>query len=598
MSARYALYVGRPRTARSDNTATISGAGCKRVFETDRIVGLVRNVRAVPLASGPGVLIGDVHHRRGPPTPVTEIDAQTEAALIDGKLDLLISSYWGSYVGAVDTPDGLIVFRDPSGTRACYFAETTDAVIFASDVRTLIEIGHFDPPIDWDGVTQYLYSSAMPSATTALGNISELLPGTSVKVHEKRRDIRSIWSPWDHASTRSMCSVAQNAAALHEITHNCVAALTHGMSRPLISVSGGLDSSIVAACIARSNKMPVGLTMFTDDRAGDERYYASILCEALGFELISCKYLVQDIAIDSPVSPHLPRPIGRTLASAYENALVQHAMQRHADGFATGNGGDNVFANLRSAKCIIDRLMAERWSGAIWSTFRDVAAVTGTSFWETGRAALKAYRQRADPYRWKPNTRFLHPDLIAHLADRPLEHEWLQGPDTALPGERVHIAGILRVQQTLEPPRITHAPVITPLIAQPVMELCLSIPTWQWCTGGRDRAVARLAFQADLPTEIIDRRVKGTPDSFTAQIITHYRDDIRDRLLDGELAQRGLLDRACLESVLSQDSIARAEDRPRLLDLLDTEAWISHWLGVAGTETGRSRSAALRSPSQ
>ncbi|MCM3420953.1 asparagine synthase-related protein [Sphingopyxis alaskensis] len=598
MSARYALIVGRLPSPPPDRVAAVPTTTWKQVFETNGIVVLVENVRALLLASRSGILIGDIFRRQGPPQPISEIDVRTEAGLIDGKLDALLSSYWGSYVGVIDVMGGPVVFRDPSAACPCYFTETAESVIFASDVRTLIEFGRLDATIDWDGVAEYLYSFGLPSTKTALTNVSELLPGTSVKVRETSLDHRQIWSPWDYVSDRPVPPIALNAEALRETVHSCTAALTHKIVRPLISVSGGLDSSVVAACVSGSGRAPVGLTMFTHDPAGDERHYSSILCDAFGYELVSCKYLSGEIRIDEPASPHLPRPVGRTLAMAYENALLKHAAQRNVDGFLTGNGGDNVFANLRSAKPIIDRYIAEGWRRELWSTFRDIADLTGTSYWQVGKAAFKAFRSRHDRYCWKASTRFLHPDLLAVHEAKPLDHEWLNGPDTALPGQRVHIAGILRVQQTLEPPRAAYAPVINPLIAQPVIELCLSIPTWQWCAGGRDRAVARMAFNSDLPAAILDRRVKGTPDGFSAQIIDHYRDEIRERLLDGYLAQRGLLDRSCLEAVLARGPISRAEDRPRLLDLLDTEAWIAHWLGDAGADRAARRSASLRSSSQ
>src|SRR3546814_15687375 len=63
-------------------------------------------------------------------------------------------------------------------------------------------------------------------------------------------------------------------------------------------------------------------------------------------------------------------------------------------------------------------------------------------------------------------------------------------------------------------PRSTAAPQITPLLSQPIVELCLSIPTWQWVRGGRDRAVARAAVADLLPALIAQRRTKGGQTGF------------------------------------------------------------------------------------
>ncbi len=579
MTARYAIVVAR---GEPPSQAICPPLDQVTVLETGTLTVLAGvDAHIITFMAASGALVGDVYHRQGPMAPVPEIDGRTEAALVDDDFEPLLSSYWGSYVGAVQTSGGIVIFRDPSATCPCYFAETDERVIFASDVRTLLVLLEQRGAVDWDGIAQYLYGFGFPSTETALAGIFELLPGTRILIEKRQSARRYIWSPWNHVATRQGASLAKNTEALRRTVHSCVGALTRKFKRPLVSVSGGLDSSIIAACVSGSGVSPAGLTMFTDDPAGDERSYSKILCDAFGYELIACRYDLGAIDIDEPLSPHLPRPIGRTQGMAYERALLAHATIRNADGFLTGNGGDNVFANLKSAKPILDRYLTEGWTSGVWTTMRDVADLTGVSYWQVGKAVLKAFRSRAEGYQWKVSTRFLHPDLIAARANFPLEHEWLVGSKSALPGHFLHIAGILRIQQSLEPGRAAFAPVVSPLLAQPIMELCLSIPTWQWCAGGRDRAVARAAFGDMLPAPILDRRVKGTPDSFSAQIIDHRQHEIRERLLDGHLAGHGLLDRPSLELVLGGGAPTRPEDRPRLLDLLDTEAWLNHWLGAS-----------------
>ena len=51
-----------------------------------------------------------------------------------------------------------------------------------------------------------------------------------------------------------------------------------------------------------------------------------------------------------------------------------------------------------------------------------------------------------------------------------------------------------------------------PLLSQPLVELCLRIPTYVLIRSGRDRALARRAFAADLPAEIVRALPKGRAD--------------------------------------------------------------------------------------
>src|SRR3546814_984119 len=80
--------------------------------------------------------------------------------------------------------------------------------------------------------------------------------------------------------------------------------------------------------------------------------------------------------------------------------------------------------------------------------------------------------------------------------------------DLTLPGKAAHVAMLARAQKSIELyPRADAPPQIVPLLSQPVVELCLSIPTWQWVHGGRDRAVARAAFAGILPDLLVERKI-------------------------------------------------------------------------------------------
>lgn len=118
--------------------------------------------------------------------------------------------------------------------------------------------------------------------------------------------------------------------------------------RPLVSLSGGLDSSIVAACLAQAESDAACLTLYTDDPAGDERGYAAALCAQLGFPLAEHRYDMAGVDLSRALGAHLPRPMGRAEAQPYEAAHREVAARMSADAFFSGNGGDNVFGFSQS----------------------------------------------------------------------------------------------------------------------------------------------------------------------------------------------------------------------------------------------------------
>ena len=80
-----------------------------------------------------------------------------------------------------------------------------------------------------------------------------------------------------------------------------------------------------------------------------------------------------------------------------------------------------------------------------------------------------------------------------------------------------------------------------------------------------------------MPPSITDRVSKGGPDGFGTQILEHFRETMRERLLDGALANHGIVDRSALEQRLSDAKPNWGADQVRILELLEAEAWIGHW---------------------
>jgi len=125
----------------------------------------------------------------------------------------------------------------------------------------------------------------------------------------------------------------------------------------------------------------------------------------------------------------------------------------------------------------------------------------------------------------------------------------------------------------------TGVPRFSPLLCQPMVELCLSLPTWLWSRGGINRALARSAFADMLPPAIRRRTSKAGPDSFIRSLFQFHRPQIGQLLLRGRLAEHGLIDRAAVAAALETDVLSGDAIVYRLLDLLEAETWARSWEG-------------------
>ncbi len=548
--------------------------GLQPVFSSGHVSVLANPAcTCIPVADV-GCILGSLFRRHGPAEALTALQEDDALAIAKSDGQALLGAYWGGYVAAIANGDHTSVLRDPSGTFPCYYVCGRGLALFASDAELLAACG-IAPAIDIDEVGRQLYRAFVPSPATALRGVHELLAGFALRFPTRTEIQQAWWSPWDHVWDPGVPRIEAAERLARRVCH-CAQSWASTRHRLLLSVSGGLDSSIVAACLAKGGADLVCLTMFTDDPAGDERPFARALCNQLGLRLIERRYRLEDIDISEPLAAHLPRPRDRVQALAYERANLEVAAEVGADGFVTGNGGDNIFGYSQSAAPIADRYLAEGVGEGLFRSLRDVCRQTGCSIFDAlGQAWRLAHR--SPRHRVRPNALLLHPDFIGGLGADELRHPWLDPPAGALPGTTAHISSILRVQPILEAARGYHWPVLSPLVSQPVVETCLAVPSWEWRAGGRDRSLARRAFAAELPPMILNRRVKGTPGRFAARLLDHFRGPIRARLLGGRLAERGIIDSAAIGQLLSDERPVPDLERVRILELVNAEAWMHHW---------------------
>ncbi|WP_066763128.1 asparagine synthase-related protein [Sphingobium sp. CCH11-B1] len=467
--------------------------------------------------------------------------------------------------------------RDPSGGLPAYIAGAAGSCLIGSDPEIIAATGYWAPAISWDDLAIHLYMRGLPRPVTPLAGLSELLPGTACNICDAAMLVEELWSPWDHIQPKTSSDSAHQAEVLLRTIQNVVAAWSSRYPSILIGVSGGLDSSIVAATIPARRTAVTGVTLVTDDPDGDERSFTRLLGEGTGIEILDVAYEPADIDLGTSCVAHLARPIGRSHALAYDRAMHRIARERGIDAFFSGNGGDNIFYYTQSANPIADRLLTHGIGIGLLQTWRDVCRLTGCTPVEAALASWGSIRTRGRGYQWRPDPRFLHCDLSANLARLRGAHPWLEDSRAHLPGKAAHIAALLRIQSGLEGYDRRLPAMINPLMSQPVLETCLAAPSWMWVEGGRDRALARSAFWRILPRGILERRSKGGPDGFANQIISVHRAEIIDRLTSGHLARQKIIDCDAIVSTLCNDAPNLGTDQARLLSLVDTEAWVAHW---------------------
>lgn len=490
----------------------------------------------------------------------------------------ILENCWGAYLiiqPDPQRPGAFTITRAPSaaGNIPCFYSLTGGSGFLTSDVSLAVQANLYRKQVDWDFIVHRLKYPSLKSQRTGFTDLTELLPGCSLSASGDEVLVQQAWSPWDFvAPKRRYRNLHDAAEQIRYAVAGAVRAWADADRAILLELSGGLDSSIVAACLRSSHAHVICCNLVTPAPGVDERYYARQMAEQLNVELHTEHLDFDKACFDFTPSSNSVTPAMGPLQYAVD-AIMEAAAERHgATAYYSGGGGDSVFCYLRTAAPSVDAWRA-RGFGASITAVKDLASLHQCTIWKAGHLTVaKLRRPPRSPFHDDPS--FLAPNLAYEM---PEAHPWFAAPAHALPGDRERIfdlAGNQLFQN--QAARGTRRPLRFPLLSQPVMEACLRAPSWMWIAGGRNRAVARAAFSDTLPPDIVNRQSKATYMSYLGAVYERNKHQIADFLLSGRLSSQGLLDTRAIQNFFVKPLPPRDQTFLRMFDLCMAENWVRH----------------------
>lgn len=550
--------------------------------DQSRLVLADASTPVLPLANGNGVVIGTLFDRNRPQAPVAPGDDLLGDVVAASGGASLLSKGFGGYVAIIREPGAgrTHVLRDPSGVMPCHHLDRPRGAVVFSDVEPVVDLGLIEPRLDPAFVAHHLAFRHLRSARTGLDGLFELVAGNRRTYGPGDVEETCLWSPWTFADRHAQRTDRKAAVdLLRDGVDLCVSAWASTAQTILLELSGGLDSSIVAAALKPCAERVTCVTFHAPNAGGDERRYASQAAAALGAPLVAVPLLVEAIDVTRPPAALQPRPGLGALQQAVDAALLAAGERLAPDAFFAGGGGDNVFCYLATAAPAVDAALTSGLGAGLRQALADLSVMYEEPQARVAWLALKKLLRGPAPA-WRRDVRFLDPDAAPHDPD---PHPWLGRPKGALPGKVEHVASLMTIQTAPDgKARSALAPVRHPLLAQPLVELCLSLPTWMWIGGGRNRSLAREAFEGRLPPDILERRTKGELVTYSGQIYERNRRRLADHVLGGWLSQAGLIDRRAIETYLQSPAPPKEPHFFRLLEMAGVEAWARAWSARSG----------------
>ena len=196
---------------------------------------------------------------------------------------------------AVERVDGMFAFafrdgstgtlylvRDRFGEKPLYYGMLGAVLVFASEASALQRHpGFSDAAPDREAAYNLLLYEYLPGTKSGWRGIAKLEPGTILAVNAGRIAVENYWRPRPQTIARSEAEAADRLDGLvnASVRDRIVADVPVG-----VFLSGGLDSSLIAACAAKTSPDLTAFTVRIGQDSFDETAYAVEIARHLGVD--------------------------------------------------------------------------------------------------------------------------------------------------------------------------------------------------------------------------------------------------------------------------------------------------------------------------
>jgi asparagine synthase (glutamine-hydrolysing) len=487
----------------------------------------------------------------------------------------------------------LLLARDRVGIKPLYYADTGRAVVFGSEIKSIIQDPSVKRHIDLGAVDRFLTYYYCPGDLTPLAGIRKLAPGHFLSVEGNR--VRTT-RYWDLVFSTPKCS-----PSLDESSEALRVLLDHTVKRHLISdvpvgvlLSGGVDSSAMLHFASMHAQRPLhSFTMgFGGTDVADERPFARLAAGRFGsvhHQTTLSAEVFRDFLSD--YAWHMEELVCEPPAVAL-HFLARLSHQHGVKVLLSGEGGDEAFAgypeyrNLAALEAL--KAGAGPFSGLLSAGLR----VLARTCWPRAehyrslvdRQVVNYYFSRTSTpgslfNRLKP--RLYGPALLLHAsavrADAPTRRLLEASTGQTLLNRLLDVdtKSWLPDDLLVKADKMTMAASVelrVPLLDHRLLEFAASLPIQHKALGWSMKRVLKKVLEPVVPVEILNRKKAGFPVPYDRWMRRELRDFVHDTVLASQSFTSQYLHRPVVEGLL--ESHRRGEcGAKEVFSLLTLELW-------------------------
>lgn len=469
----------------------------------------------------------------------------------------------------------ILIARDHMGIKPLYYAETSTAFVFASEIKILLASGLIGQEINPAGLTGYLLTGSVPNPLTIYRAILSLPPASHLTFPAASVQIQP--TPFWHLpqDTNSVTSIDEAAHAVREC-------LLDAVKTQLVSdvplgafLSGGLDSSTVAALMRRITDGDIRTcSMVFEESAYNEAPYSQAVAHAAGTNHYERVITAADVLAEfDAILSVLDQPSNDGVNTYFVSKTAREAGLTVA---LSGLGGDELFGGYPNTFHDVPRIwQALKWvhvipAGSVltktalgllpqrrgWGRISDALnhpPTLSTAYW-TRRGMFSPTEAKAlmHPDWWQEGSTAF--DMVKHVAQNAgsidasdsATFAWISRAElrTYTHHQLLRDTDVMSMAHSLE--------VRVPLLDRVLVETVLRLPDHvKRAQNGTMKSLLLRAVKDDLPPQVTARRTKQ---GFTFPFDLWMRGVLRKRVRDviSQVKQQPWINAAAVDKMLYQ----------------------------------------------
>lgn len=501
----------------------------------------------------------------------------------------------------------LLLVRDRLGVKPLYYADTGRAIVFASEIKSILQHPAIAREVDPETLHHYLSLNYVPSPLTMLRGIRQLGPGEILTCDADGVRTRPYWD---------LRFEAEHGVGEDEWARRVRDKLDEATRIRLVSdvpfgafLSGGVDSSAVVAFMAGAMSEPVKtFAIDFEERSFSEAAYAARVAALYHTEHRASTATVDVVDLLDSLVWYADDPLADS--SMIPVYMVSRFAREHVTMVLTGDGGDEAFAGYPTYNAWFVRELYRRVPGFVRrgivrrvvealpvSTdkvsfdFKARRFVSGAElgaeeahFW--WRAILSESAKRdlyTDSFRERASTTPTSDLYRDHFrrsgTDDPLSRMLYADTRFYLPADMLTKVDRMSMANGLE--------ARSPFLDHELMELAARIPSSIKFRDRRKKYILKRALEPLLPRDILERKKAGFNVPVGAWLHGALGVKARAVLSPDRLAATGFFRPDGVRALLDEHAARRADHSFAIWGLLCFQLWYERFVAAPSVSPPR-----------